>query len=59
MSKAEDRKKERVIKQAIEARYGKHKRGARYSMRKLSGELIEEKIEEVEGEKDNGKKIKR
>jgi len=31
MSKAEDRKKERVIKKAIDHRYGKHKRGARYS----------------------------
>jgi len=54
MIKTGDKQREQIIKEALEKRYGKHKRGDRYSKRKLSGELVEEIIEKVEGEKDNG-----
>ncbi len=50
MNKKLENQREQTIKEALEKRYGKHKRGARYSKRKLSGQTIEE----VKGEKDNG-----
>ena len=44
-------KKDRIIKESIRSRYGKKKRGRRYSKWNLSGQLIEEV--EKEGIKDD------
>ena len=54
MKKLSDKQKERVIKKVIEHRYGKVKRGARYSKRNLL--MVDPKAaEEAKGEKINDK----